>query len=252
MRFRKITSLTTLLSFISLLLTSLVLYIAPKGRVAYWVGWRLWGLSKTEWTNLHINIGLLFAIAIVFHVFYNWKPILVYLKDKSKKLKVFTKDFNIALVVTVLVVLGTYFQIPPLSSVIQLGDKITMDANARYGEPPYGHAELSTLKTFAKKTGLDLKECINRIKEKGLRFKNENQKIMDIAKANNLTPQQLYLLIKGVSGGVLSSSIPTRKSRRKASFDNLFTAQFLLEGNRVPTQGREGDIPQFRSFILNL
>ncbi len=225
MRLRKITSLTALLSFVPLLLTSIILYIAPQGRVAYWAGWRLWGLSKTDWTNIHINIGLLFTIAIVLHVFYNWKPILVYLKDKSKNLKIFTKDFNIALIITVLFVLGTYFQIPPLSNVTQLGERITMGANARYGEPPYGHAELSSLKTFAKRTGLDLKECIERIKGKGLRFENENQKIIDIAKTNGLTPQQLYLLLRG--GSKTSPAPPAALPESpQAGFGKLTLADF--------------------------
>ena len=235
MRLRKITSLTALLSFIALLLTSVILYITPQGRVAYWADWRLWGLTKTQWTNIHINTGLLFTIAIVLHVFYNWRPIRAYLKDKSKNLKIFTKDFNIALIITVLFVLGTYYQIPPLSSVIRLGEKITMGANARYGEPPYGHAELSSLKTFAKKTGLDLKECIERIKGKGLRFENENQRIMDIAKANGLTPQQLYLLLRG---GSKTSPAPSDALPEKpqAGFGKLTLADFCqTHGLKIPS-----------------
>ena len=78
MKLRKITSLTALLAFILMLLTSIILYIVPQGRIAYWSDWRLFGLSKTDWGNLHINLGFLFLIAIGLHVYYNWKPLMAY------------------------------------------------------------------------------------------------------------------------------------------------------------------------------
>ena len=46
MNMRKITSLTALISFVLLLVTSIILYILPSGRVAYWAGYRLWSLSS--------------------------------------------------------------------------------------------------------------------------------------------------------------------------------------------------------------
>ena len=64
MKLRKITSLTSLLTFILIVLTSVILYIVPQGRVAYWADWRLWGLTKVQWGNIHIINGLLFLLAM--------------------------------------------------------------------------------------------------------------------------------------------------------------------------------------------
>jgi hypothetical protein len=100
MRARKITSLTALLSFIPLFVTSVVLYIIPQGRVAYWADWRLWGLSKTQWGDIHINLGLLFLLSILLHVYYNWRPILNYLKNRARQVRIFTPEFNVALLLT--------------------------------------------------------------------------------------------------------------------------------------------------------
>ncbi len=94
---RKITSLTALVSFLLLLLNSIVLYIVPHGRIAYWADWRLWGLTKTEWTNQHVIIGILFLLAIFIHTFYNWTLIVAYLKNRARKLRIFTHEFNIEL-----------------------------------------------------------------------------------------------------------------------------------------------------------
>ena len=48
MKIRRITSLTASLAFVLMLVTSLILFITPQGRVAYWADWRLWGLTKRE------------------------------------------------------------------------------------------------------------------------------------------------------------------------------------------------------------
>ena len=63
MTMRKITSLTASLSFVLMVATSVILYIVPQGRVAYWADWRLWGLTKTQWGEIHINVGLLFLLS---------------------------------------------------------------------------------------------------------------------------------------------------------------------------------------------
>ena len=97
MKLRKIVSLTALLASFLMMLTGLILYIAPQGRIAYWSDWRLWGLDKTAWGNVHINMGFLMLIVISLHIYYNWKPIVSYLKNKAKEIKVFTPDFSVAL-----------------------------------------------------------------------------------------------------------------------------------------------------------
>lgn len=196
MRIRKITSLTALLSFIPLFVTSIVLYIVPQGRVAFWANWRLWGLSKTQWANIHITTGLLFTISIFLHIYFNWKPMMAYLKNRARKTHLFTINFNVALLITLFVVLGTYFQIPPMSSVIHLGNKITLKANMKYGEPPYGHAELSSLKIFASRLGLDLNKSKNLLKKNGIKYESAAQTIKEVAVRNGITPQRLFEVIK--------------------------------------------------------
>ncbi len=76
-----------LFSFVVLIFNSIVLYIAPEGRVAYWSDWRFWGLTKSQWGDQHITIGFLFLAAGLLHVFNNWNLILAYLKNKARKSK---------------------------------------------------------------------------------------------------------------------------------------------------------------------
>lgn len=192
MNLRKIASLTALVSFVLEMLTSVILYIVPQGRVAYWSDWRLWGLSKTQWGNLHVNLGLLFLIAICLHIYYNWGPIVAYLKNKGAELRVFTKDFTVALILTLVCVLGTYWEMPPFSTIISIGEQIKEAAAKEYGEPPYGHAELSSLLTFSKKVELDLDASLIRLAAAKIRVTDPGQSIADIARMNNLNPKAVY------------------------------------------------------------
>ncbi len=196
MNIRKITSLTALISFLLILLTSIILYIVPQGRVAYWSDWHLWGLSKTQWGNLHINLGVLFLSAIFLHVYYNWNPLMAYLKNRAKQLTILTPNFNAALVITLIVGLGTYFMLPPFSSFLILSENIK-DRGARiYGEPPFGHAELSPLNSLVKKTGLDLEASLEKLKTAGIKIDTPDQIFQDIAKSNKTTPKRLFEIIQ--------------------------------------------------------
>ena len=206
MTLRKITSLTALLTFIVVAVTSIILYIVPQGRVAYWADWELWGLSKTQWGDIHINAGVLFLIAIGLHVYYNWKPLTAYLKDKAKHFKIFTADFNAALVVTIVLVIGTLLHAPPFGWVLDLNTYFQDAGALKYGEPPYGHAELSTLKTFMQRLELTPAETVQRLQDAGIAVTDSDQTILEIAHGNGLTPKAVYEAMKppAVEGAVKS------------------------------------------------
>jgi hypothetical protein len=199
MRIRKLTSLTAGLAFIVMLVTSIILYIVPQGRVAYWADWKLWGLTKTDWGNIHINLGLLFLIALFLHIYYNWKPLINYLKDKSKRIKVFTPEFNAAMVITLAFFIGTYLMLPPFSWVMAFNDHFKDSGAVKYGEPPYGHAELSSLKTFAKKVNLDLAKSMDLLKEAGYPVDDGSITLQAIGKQYHVPPQLIYETIKPAS-----------------------------------------------------
>lgn len=196
MNIRKTTSLTMLSSFILLLVTSIILYIVPFGRVAYWSDWHLWGLSKTQWDNLHINLGFLFLLAGFFHLFYNWRPIIAYMKNKAKDLKVFTADFNIALVLSIAISIGTLLNIPPMSTVINFGQSIKEASAEKYGEPPYGHAELSSLKLFTKKTNLNLQAAKKLLTNADIQGVDDQVTLGELARINKTNPKALFAIMK--------------------------------------------------------
>ncbi len=211
MNMRKITLLTALISFVLLMVTSIILYIVPSGRVAYWADYTLWGLDKVQWGHVHINLGFLLLITIILHVYYNWTPMISYMKSKSRQLKIFTADFNVALIVTLVVFFGTLAGVPPMSSIINMGDAITEKANLFYGEPPYGHAELSPLADFTDKVHLDLEKSLSQLKAAGIRVTSPAETMKEIAENNRISPQHVYDIIKpapGTSSSVMPAAAP--------------------------------------------
>lgn len=194
MNFRKFLSLTLLVSLVPLFVTSVVLYIVPEGRVAYWSDWKMLGLSKSQWGDIHINLGWLFLAAGLFHLYLNWKAIVSYLKNKARELRVFTLEFSISLLLTIFFIGGTLMGIPPLSTILDFGTSFKEAAADKYGEPPYGHAELSSLKTLSKRTGLDLVKVEQALNEAGVQFGDNGQTLLEIAKQNKLTPKEVWLV----------------------------------------------------------
>ena len=208
MNLRKITSLTALLSFVCMVVTSLILYIVPQGRVAYWADWTLLGLDKTQWGDLHINMGLLFLLSIGLHIYYNWKVILAYLKDKARNVKIFTPDFNAAFVLTLVILAGTLLAVPPFNWPLLLNTHLKDAAAVKYGEPPYGHAELSPLDQLARKTGLVLPEAVAALKDAGIRFDSEQDTLQAIARQNQRSPQDIFGLMQGAAAAASAPGLP--------------------------------------------
>jgi hypothetical protein len=198
-KIRRITSLTASLALVLMILTSIILYIVPEGRVAYWAEWRLWGLSKTEWGNIHINMGLLFLISMFLHIYYNWKTLISYLKNKAKQVKVFTPELCAALVLTIVFIIGTYFLVPPFSWMMSLNDYFKDTGAAKYGEPPYGHAELSSLRTFTQRMNLDLEKSMELLNQAGYRVEDSAVTLAAIARRHNIPPQLVYEAMKSAA-----------------------------------------------------
>jgi len=196
MKLRRIVSLVSLLSFVLVIVTSVVLYIVPEGRVAYWANWTLWGMTKTQWTDVHLNLGVLFLVAFCFHAWYNWNALTTYMKNAARQLVVVTREFNTALVVTVVVVVGTLAYVPPFSTVIEISESFKDAAAVTYGEPPYGHAELSSLRTFARQTGLDLDKGMALLEQAGIALRDADQTLKEIGEANGIPPRRIHDIMR--------------------------------------------------------
>jgi len=209
---RKITSLTLALSFLLMTYTGIMLFLCPHGRVAYWSDWHFLGLTKSQYGDLHTTSMIVFILFGILHIYYNWKPIVSYLKDRSKKISFTKKEFLVALGINMVFVIGTLVLVQPFKAFLDFEKAIKESWTKSYGEPPYGHAEETKLNIFCRKMNIDIdraKEILNKHK---VDFK-ENETLKTIARRNNMAPSMIYELIRPSRMGA-AGDVPARLGRK--------------------------------------
>lgn len=195
MSLKKITSLTMLLVMIIMTFSGIMLFIAPPGRVAHWANWEVFGLTKELYGDIHSTFMVLFIVATILHIYYNWKPLTSYLKNSAKEMIFFTKDMIVASFITLVFLIGTIYSLSPFSNFLDFGSEIKNSWEKEYGTAPYSHAELSSLKSFVNKLGYDLDESKKILISNNISF-TEDKSLSQIAKENGLSPQFIYTILR--------------------------------------------------------
>jgi hypothetical protein len=154
-------------------------------------------------------------------------------QNKAKQIRIFTKEFTTALILILLFVLGTYFEIPPFSTFLGIGDSIKDAATKKYGEPPYGHAELSSIKTFAKKMDIDLKTGISLLKQSGYQVDNDTQTLKEIGRINGVSPKKIHMAMSPAAkkSSVFSGKAQSLPESPAPGTGNLTLADFCSQYN---------------------
>jgi len=239
---KKIISLTLSFSFLIMSITGVMLYIVPKGKVAYWADWQIFGLSKTQYGDIHITSMFLFLVVTIWHIYYNWKPLINYLRDSTKKVTLFKKEFLIALTLNTAFVVGTLIGVQPFQFALDINDDIKSYWEKEYGSPPYGHAEESSLSSFSRYMGVDVKKVIVLLKEKNIKVESSTQTLLEISKNNGVSPKVLSDIIKPKQGvatkGISSLGRKTLDELSKMDKINLGKSLLFLEKKGFKATGQ--------------
>jgi len=113
---RGFASVTASLAFLGLTVSGTALFFIPPGRIANWNDWRMLGLTKPQWIGLHIWFGVLFLIVALVHVTYNWKPLVGYFKDETRRHLALRWEWGAALLLVWVMSAGTVRGMMPFSS----------------------------------------------------------------------------------------------------------------------------------------
>jgi len=191
-------SLLTACSFILMSVTGIVLYFTPQGRIAFWTNWKFIGLTRINWVDIHVLSCLLFLVAGVYHVYNNWRSLWHYVWDRLGRTMPLMRELILSVMITVLITIGAIYLFPPFDYVITFSDFLKSSwVKSKEYEPPIGHAELLSLKAFSKKMHIDLSKAVQELKSKGIILDEDgNQSLEIIAKKNETSPHDLYVLIR--------------------------------------------------------
>ena len=184
---RKWIDLLLFYSFLVLLISSIVLFIVPYGRVANWTGWKLLNLTKTQWENVHLISGITFIIFLIWHMVLNWIPLKKYLLKKESLF---------SLIITTTITLIAAYNLPPVNLITTFQEKIKESWEKELkNQPPIPHAELMTLKEFCIKTGVPVEAALKNLKNSGIKVETVDETLKEIARKNDTSPAALYKII---------------------------------------------------------
>jgi len=195
-KFKVFVSFMMFFCFIFIAVTGIVLYITPPGGTAYWLKWKFIGLSKSRWERLHTVFTFLFIFFATFHIIYNWKLIVNYLKKKTKNGLKYRNEIIISILVVILTAAGTITVIPPFSSVYNIGEKIRASWSENKKSPPVSHAERLSILELSKYLNIKPEKILNILLKNKIKIKNSKQTLEEIAENNKTAPYKIYFIIK--------------------------------------------------------
>jgi len=183
-------------SFVALALSGIVLYVAPPGRIANWSVWRMVLLSKAQWQAVHTVVALLFLVAAGFHIYFNWKVLVAYLKSKLHEGLRMKRELATATAAAVVLLTVTIAGVPPSSTVMDVGEGIKNSWSTAATEPPVPHAELLTVEKLSETVKIPTEKVVANLETHGVKMAKPGMTVQQIADQNNLTPQQVYQRIQ--------------------------------------------------------
>ena len=184
-------------SFLVIATSGIVLFISPPGRVANWSQWSIGGLQKSGWQAVHSIFAFLFVVAAGFHIYFNWRVILNYIRRKIGEGLNRGKELAAASAVGVVILVLTIAGLPPFSTVMTLGETARNAWSDPSTEPPVPHAEEWTVAKFAETNKMPADQAMENLRQAGMAAPGTDVTLQALATVYKVTPRQIYLKALG-------------------------------------------------------
>ncbi|MFC2104887.1 DUF4405 domain-containing protein [Bacteroidota bacterium] len=190
-------SIGLLFSFIVMLVSGIILYMAPEGSLSRWIGWDILSLSKKQWEQQHTIFSYLFILLSIFHIFrINWSYLISYFIIEKFKI-INLKEILFAIIIVIIVFLGTLYKWGPFNSVLNFGSKISDRFAENVEIPNLPDAEKLSLNEFADQVlNISYSDLERNLKKFNYDQINENSTVLDFCELNEITPEKLYRTLK--------------------------------------------------------
>ncbi|GEM_PF-158763 len=245
-KWRSFVSLYLVISFIMMLISGVILYLAPPGRIANWSNWSILGFTKKQWISQHTLFSFLWVITVTFHLIFNWKPIVSYFRERINSGSKIKRESFFALIFGLFVFFGTFFLIPPFNWVIDFGEYLTDSWENPKVDPPIPHAEELKLYELASKYGTNFTELSKILEKEGYLVADSNQLVEDFAEKFGKAPSDIFSVVdsklKESRNIVLSQKEEkSDNSSKKTSSanDNITKSEEKSTKNTIATKNNE-------------
>jgi len=191
---RSYVSISLVLSFLVITVSGIVLYIAPPGRVARWTTWVLMGFSRGQWEDLHTLFSYLFIILGFFHLLmFNWKLFFSYIRSRATRGLPRKRELFWALATFTIVLWFTLAKVPPVYSIMDLGNTISSSWAGKRGYPPVPHAEEMLFWELSRDLlGTDARSVAEKVTGMGYIVSDTTMYFDSIARDNGISPARLF------------------------------------------------------------
>ena len=194
---RAFASFGVLFSFLVTAFAGIILYLRPEGSLAAWARWNVLGIDKKGWEGIHTLFIILFIIFVVFHLYFNWKALLNYIRKKAMESARAKVEFVAALLVAVLLLVVAVNRWQPFWKVIDLRSAIKAGKYSVKVPPPLTNAEELPLGDLCMQINVPADEAIAKLEAAGFKVEDAKVTLAKLAKKNDISPENLYRIITG-------------------------------------------------------
>lgn len=103
-------------SFLVMLISGIVSFLAPSGRISRQVDWTLLGLDRPGWQTMHLSFAVVFVTVGLVHLVFNRKGLLRHLRDRASHHVTLKREAVLALLVTFWLIASAVLALPPAST----------------------------------------------------------------------------------------------------------------------------------------
>ncbi|NLX13636.1 MAG: DUF4405 domain-containing protein [Phycisphaerales bacterium] len=199
---RGLVSLLLLLQTVILMVSGVMRYINPRCRDANWMDWRVLALNKDQWASLHAISGLVVVILAVFHLAYNWRPLLGYLRRKTGAVARYGRELAAAGLLSMVLLGLAIADLPPANLLHDLSDRFKDAYAASIERAPWPHTEDFEVERVCRRLGIPIEQALASLEKAGMPARDSSQTLTEIARTHRTSPQRVFNAIQRQIQGV--------------------------------------------------
>jgi hypothetical protein len=208
--FRAVVSLMLLGMAGSLAMSGAVLFFSPRGQVANWTNWRFWGLSREQWSDLHLNTAALSVVLTLLHLWLNWRLLLSYLRRGGLWAIHRKYELGLAGLVVAGVIYGTFADWRPFAIVPGWRQSLRNSWESRLSRPPVPHLEEWSLDQLATASGVEITQLQQAAQALGWGEVSGQTTLAELGRRVGLPPQEVFSKLREQIPGLERVLIPGR------------------------------------------
>ena len=164
-------------------------YLYTPGYIANVIRLNFLWMDFRQWAIWHTVFGLVFLVAAVWHIVYNWRPIVRYLTGKARAAFLWKRELLWSAVVVL------FFSVTSIANWPPSGPIWDYRYTLREAWVAWGFTRMS-VKDLAENRNIPVDTAIARLKKYGIEARPDSN-LAELARRSGYTAYDLYLIVRG-------------------------------------------------------